>query len=94
VDPPLSLKGKLVLVGMLQGQLEPECGANSWFTDHVDGGAKFFQIAAHDREAQAGAHFGMDSILDPIEAIEDALLISLRDATTRIRQLNPQTGKG
>jgi hypothetical protein len=36
----------------------------------------------------------MDSILDPIEAIEDALLISLRDATTRIRQLNPQTGKG
>ena len=90
---PLCLQLQLILIGFRQGQVKPEGGSNLGLTHHLHLSTVFLEDAPHDRETQSSAHFGVNGILDPEEAIEDAFLIGVADAAARVGDLHPQLGQ-
>ena len=54
----------------------------------------FFENAPHDRKAQASSSFGVHRVFDPVEALKDALLVGLADATAAVGDFDAQPGQG
>ena len=54
----------------------------------------FFENAPNDRKAQARSSLGVDRVFDPVEALEDALLVGLADPTAAVGDFDAQPGQG
>ena len=54
----------------------------------------FLEDAAHDREAEAGAGFGVHGVLHPEKALEDPLLVGSGDTAATVGDLDPQPWQG
>ena len=79
--------GMFVVANLLGrgGQREEECSAGAEFTFGADSAAVGLNDVLYDREAKTGAaSFSRTCLVDPIEALEDAVKMFRSDARAKV----------